>query len=586
MFQGDAYFLGPKSENADIAEDGFQTILKHWFDWRRSLFPRDRVAISVERRESEAFKLEEERLFSEVRNLCDMLLAETPTYTPRYFGHMVSEISLPSLFGHFATLLHNPNNTSREVSKVGARMESEAVSMLAKMVGYDSQLAQGHFTCGGTISNFEAVWRARYRIDHALALGLCVAEKNHTPLNVFDSAHMGWDEFDRIAKANNINDSTMRRASGVLNNPYSIGRRISDCSVAPYLGPVLITPGNKHFSWRKAANIFNLGEEAFLNAPLDSTGRLDVVGLGELIERCRQQGRPILCVVTVAGTTEAGEIDPIDEVANLLDQYRAKGIHIWHHVDAAFGGFFCSMLGGDAERSLSESRASALRAMRTAESVTLDPHKLGYVPYACGAFLTKDERSYTASSFHAPYIDRADKTDKWRSTIEGSRTAAGAAATWLTGRTLRFDADRFGRMLSKTIHVRKMFEKRLAAECDGVKLLKPADTNILCFSVFKPGDRLSVRNRRTAYVFEKFQTDPAFAISKTIFDVDSYEKLINEHTVGGGVNDVSCLVLARCVFMNPFLANEDIQASLLDKFVARLSHYVSESMEFSENGNN
>ena len=93
----------------------------------------------------------------------ELLEAETPKYTPRYMGHMVSELSLPAIFGHFATLLHNPNITSREAAKVGSVLEAEAVAMLATMVGYGKS-ARGHFTCGGTIANFEAIWRARFRL--------------------------------------------------------------------------------------------------------------------------------------------------------------------------------------------------------------------------------------------------------------------------------------------------------------------------------------------------------------------------------------------------------------------------------------
>ncbi len=578
----DAYFLGTRSENADSVNRAFGEILKHWFDWRSELFPDDAEVITNDERLSENFCVEEERLHAALKTLCDMLLAETPTFTPRYLSHMVSEASLPAIFGHLAALLHNPNNTSREVSRVGAGVEIEAIAMLAEMIGFDPAIAQGHFTCGGTIANFEAVWRARYWIDHALALGLVAAEKSGGPFSAFESAHVGWEKFDQIRIHDAISEQEMRSASSVLCNPIEIAERLSKSSRRSYRGPVLITPGNKHFSWRKAANIFHLGEESLWNAPLDEQGRLDIKELETLIDKARHQDRPVIAVVSVAGTTEAGEIDPIDGVACLLNEYRLKGIHIWHHVDAAYGGYFCSMLGGHHEEILDEARRSALKAVRLADSVTIDPHKLGYVPYACGAFLTRDARSYTASSFHAPYIDRAETGDKWQSTIEGSRTAAGAAAAWLTGRTMGFGPDRFGAFMASTINARRKFEEAIASQCKNIAVLAPADTNILCFSVIKKGDSLSNSNMRTNHVFRLFQKDPSFSVSKTVFDSENYRRLIEAHANRHRMTlDDNQLSLIRCVFMNPFLPKNHVLESFLPKFIARLNLYAEQALELS-----
>ena len=51
--------------------------------------------------------------------LCDALTAETPTFSPRYIAHMKADLSLPGLLGWFAAMLHNPNNSSRDASRVG-----------------------------------------------------------------------------------------------------------------------------------------------------------------------------------------------------------------------------------------------------------------------------------------------------------------------------------------------------------------------------------------------------------------------------------------------------------------------------------
>lgn len=571
-FAASAYFLGPKSENGSWVRGEFQAILDHWFDWRQSLFPDDPEVISEKDRLSTEFLREREVLAQELRNLLDMLLAETPKHTPHYIAHMVSELSLPALFGHFATLLHNPNNTSREVAKVGARMESEAIAMLADMLGFDPSEAQGHVTGGGTVANFEAVWRARYRMDHALSLGLVLAERDGDPFDPFAAAHMGWRRFETLREERDVSDDEMQGASAVLCNPFDIARRISIASGRDYRGPVLITPGNKHFSWRKAANLLGLGEDSFWNAPLDREGRVDLLELKTLIETARQEARPVVCLATVAGTTEAGEIDPIDAVAEMLDEYREDGVHIWHHVDAAYGGFFCSMLGGETEKVLDPARRKALRAIGRAQSITIDPHKLGYVPYSCGAFLTKNKQAYQASSFQAPYIDRADADDKWRCTLEGSRSGAGAAAVWLTGKTLGFGPNKFGAIIAAGVKARKKFEKTLVESNPLVRPLYPADTNILCFSLARQGESLSAANDRTLKAYTKFEASPEFAVSKTVMTVDSYRALIGAHVESyDGIYDCDELALLRCVFMNPFWADPAVSAHLMPQFQTLLA---------------
>jgi len=571
-----AYFLGPKSENAAWFRAEFQSILDQWFDWRRALFGEDPSPIPQDVRLTAEFLAEQEIISQKVHELGVLMTGEVPKYTPRYIGHMVSEQSIPALLGHFATLLHNPNNTSRDVARVSGAVEDEAIAMLAVMIGFDPTKAQGHFTSGGTLANFESVWRARYRMDHFLAMGLCVAEAAGQPFDPVAAAHMGWEKYEQLALAHSIEEADLRAASSVLGNPFDIAARIGAAARREWRGPVLLVPGNKHFSWLKAANVFGLGEEAFWPIDLDVQGRLSLPALSSTIKRAHDAGRPVLAVVSVAGTTEAGEIDPVDAVCDELADWRMSGVDIWHHVDAAWGGFLCSMLGGEAESGLDAHSRRALAAIRRVNSVTLDPHKLGYVPYACGAFIVRDISNYANSSFAAPYIDRAATNDRWMMTLEGSRSGVGAAAIWLTGKTLTFGPDRFGEIMAGTIESRRFFSEVLAAGEDMVRVLEPADSNILCFSLARPGERLSEANARTAKVFEGFAADPEFSVSKTVLSRENYGELINAHSGRyGGECDTDSLVLLRCVFMNPFWCNEKIRAALMPHFIARLHAHIN-----------
>ncbi|WP_292100357.1 pyridoxal-dependent decarboxylase [Brevundimonas sp.] len=572
-----AYFPGPRSENETWVRGEFQAVLDQWFGWRKALFVDDPAVVSAADRLSPDRLERREILSQRLGELCAALTAETPTYTPRYIGHMKAEVSLPALFGWLAAMLHNPNNTSREASTVGTVIEAEAIGMLAAMVGYDPAVAQGHFTSGGTVANFEAVWRARYRMDHWLSLGLYISEKTGAPLDVFAAAHMGWDRFRALWSEHGLTDAVLRRYSAAVGTPADIWRRISRAAGRDYLGPVMLVPGNKHYSWSKAANLFGLGEESLWPVALDAEGRLEVDDLERLAQRAEAEGRPVLMAVGVAGTTETGEIDPIDALHDRLERWEAeRGVHVWRHVDAAYGGFLCAILGGPDEAVLTPASAAALRAIGRADSVTIDPHKLGYVPYACGAFLTRDAARYAVSAFDAPYLDRPELGDgKWSSTLEGSRSAAGAAATWLTGRTLGFGPEGMGSLLAETIRARQAFQTAVAEAVPEVRFLEPADANIVCFSVARPGEPLSLANRRTEALFEAIHRSHEFSVSKTTLG-DDYAAVIARHVSGyGGVRDTPGLVLVRCVFMNPYWAGPAFRTALFPPFIALLREVIA-----------
>jgi glutamate/tyrosine decarboxylase-like PLP-dependent enzyme len=571
------FFLGPRSENELDVRRGVGRILDHWFAWRRSRFQDDPAAVSARDRAAVGFCGGQARLDAHLAELLERLQAELPSYSPRYMGHMMSEVALPAMLGHFAALLHNPNNTSLEASRVGVAVEAEAIAMLARMIGFDPDRARGHFTSGGTVANLEAVWRARYRIDHRLALALALAERRGEPLDVFRAAHLDGAAAGALIRRHGVTEAEMRARSAVLGNPYETAERLGRAAGRPYRGPVILAPGHKHYSWIKAANLFGLGEDAFWSVPLDAEGRLSVAGLAGRIDEARRQGRPVLAVVSVAGTTERGELDPIDGVADHLDGLRRAGVDIWRHVDAAYGGFFCAL--PPDEPQLTPACRRALAAIRRADSVTIDPHKLGYTPYACGAILLRDAAHDAVSSFAAPYVERRELGEApWTRTLEGSRPATGGAAVWLLGKTLGFGPEGLGSVLASTLESRRAVAEAIAGASPWVRPLEPSDTNIFCFSLAAPGEPLSASNARTAAAHARMAASPGFSMSRTVLGVDSCPALVRRHLASwGGACDADRLVLLRCVVMNPFLAEPRIQAALLPELAAEIAAICGEA---------
>ncbi|MFC4726117.1 aspartate aminotransferase family protein (plasmid) [Glycocaulis abyssi] len=563
------WFPGPRAEHAAWLRDALARSLDTWSAWRRdagagdpSVWPDGQLPDD-----------QHEQIDAALQTLARRLSGETATFSPHYAGHMVSDASMPALLGHVLATLHNPNNTSKEVSRVGTQIEAEAIAMLARMIGFDPAHARGHMTSCGTIANFEAVWRARFRLDHWLSLALWLAETQGERLDVFAAAHMGWPRYHTLRERHAPPEDALRAASAVAGNPADTFRRISRASGREYLGPVVMVPENKHFSWRKAANVFGLGEEAFRGVGLDAQGRLCLKALEHEVEKATAQGRPVLAAVSVAGATETGNFDPVDGVCDLMERWRReRGWRIWHHVDAAYGGFFASTLGAGAT-ALSDVAASALAAIRRVDSITIDPHKLGYTPYACGAFLVRDAQRYAVSSFAAPYLERAHVSDDlWSATLEGSRTSAGAAAVWMTGTTIGFTPDGFGRILENAVEARRAIMHAAMKACPDLRLLDPCDTNIACFTVARTGEPLSVVNAGSEALYEASVQGGRFTLSKTHFPLSSHAGQITRHVEQwGGDFDADGLTVLRCVFMNPYLERETMRAHVVEDMVTLLS---------------
>eukprot|EP00487_Bulimina_marginata_P004175 TRINITY_DN20056_c0_g1_i1.p1 TRINITY_DN20056_c0_g1~~TRINITY_DN20056_c0_g1_i1.p1 ORF type:complete len:124 (+),score=17.35 TRINITY_DN20056_c0_g1_i1:118-489(+) len=105
----------------------------------------------------------------------------------------------------------------------------------------------------------------------------------------------------------------------------------------------------------------------------------------------QSQGIKVMAIVGVAGTTETGNIDPLDDMADLSHEL---GCHF--HVDAAWGGATL----------LSQTYRPLLKGIERADSITIDAHKQMYVPMGAGLVLFKDPAATDAIEHHAEYILR------------------------------------------------------------------------------------------------------------------------------------------------------------------------------------
>ena len=145
--------------------------------------------------------------------------------------------------------------------------------------------------------------------------------------------------------------------------------------------------------------------------------------------------------------------------------------------------------------------------MYRANSVTIDPHKLGFVPYASGAFLSGSVREYAYTRIKAPYIDFRSDDEPGLTTVEGSRSAAGAVSTWLTSRVIGFDRHGYGRLLARSVVAARKMGLGLADAHPWIRVNVARDTNIVTYCVAREGEPVSRTNARTLALYEAFSTE-------------------------------------------------------------------------------
>src|SRR5437870_8351825 len=139
-----------------------------------------------------------------------------------------------------------------------------------------------------------------------------------------------------------------------------------------------------HFSVEKSVDILGLGRKSLRKIDTDARFHIRLDLLREAIDEDRAEGRLPCCIVGMAGATSTGVIDSLPELASIAREHNC-----WFHVDAAYGGGLA----------FSDQHRDKLRGIELANSITFDPHKWMFVPFACGATLVRDGGRVLRDSF-------------------------------------------------------------------------------------------------------------------------------------------------------------------------------------------
>lgn len=612
-----AWFTGPKSENGERLAQTIKWILSDHLYWRRNYYPEDGLVVTSEQRRKQDHwnDLFNDRLFE----LLAALKGDFPFFSPRYVAHMIAEQTMPSVAGYFAGMLYNPNNVTSEAAPVTVRLELEAAALISKMIGFDPETSWAHLTSGGTLANTEALWVARtvrylpFLVqDVAKQLQLPHAVRAMTTAELLSqSPEQALAMFARLFREAGDRAAACEDFSHTIIESLGASRlNVTECGIAAlarHIGsePVILVPETYHYSLPKIADLLGIGRRAMRRVPVDERFRMNPLALEEMVNQVEREGNHILAIVAVTGTTEEGAIDPLHHVVDLRRRREAEGLSsFWIHADGAYGGYLRTLLipepmglgepwrevdykGKNTRLPLELPAAEtfdALEALADCDSVTVDPHKLGYVPYPAGAVCFRSQLVKPLLRQDAPYIEpgmagpevecQSDKIGVY--ILEGSRPGAVAASVWLSHSTIPLDASGHGRLIRQTIrntcelHALLEHWEELAGPgpVEAVTLCPP-DSNILCYA-FRPRQQttLAAINHLNDTLFEHFSLRPeqrrqvyshSFFISRTVLSASHYrEETVRPFLERLGVTTEDYrqhgVVLLRSTLMNPWLS--------------------------------
>lgn len=458
----DALFIGDKAENGELYKSLLNKLVDEHLGWRQNYMPQDKNMISHAEQDSPAFEATVNHMKDVLDQLSQRIRTESVPWhsAGRYWGHMNSETLMPAMLAYNYAMMWNGNNVAYESSPATSQMEEEVGHEFAGMMGYRN--GWGHIVADGSLANLEGLWYARNIKSLPLAM------KEVMPELVADKSdwellNMSTEQIMKLLiKSGNHLDEIKDRSARSGKNLQKLGK--------------WLVPQTKHYSWMKAADIIGVGLDQMVPVPLDNDFRMDIHSLETIVRDLAAQGIPILGVVGVAGSTEEGAVDQIDKIVALREQLINEGIYFYIHVDAAYGGYFRTIFLDENNDFVSYEKLpelhkkygvftenkqyikrdvyEAYKAFDQVESITIDPHKMGYVPYSAGGIVIKDIQMRDVISYFATYVFEkgADIPALLGAYIlEGSKAGATAASVWTAHHVLPLNASGYGKLQGASV---------------------------------------------------------------------------------------------------------------------------------------
>ena len=350
--------------------------------------------------------------------------------------------TISSITACIAGAMYNPNIISDEYSARFAEAEIQSIAMVADLIGWEPRQAGGVFTFGGTGT---ILYGCKLGIEKALH-GKGMSDGIHEPLKIFSS----------------------------------------DVS---------------HYSRLNVAGWLGLGTRQLVAIPSTSNNEISLSALEQALRKTLDDGEKIGAIIATLGTTDAFGIDDLAAIVRLRDelvQEYALDYKPHIHADAVIGwawavfrdyDFTDNPLGFHARtlRSLTDSLAR-IDGLQLADSVGVDFHKTGYVPYISSIFLCRDRTDLTLLSRmpeQMPYLYQVGHYHPGIYTLECSRAGTGALAALASMRLLGKQGYRV--LIGHTVEMAEMLRERLERH-DCIQVLNEYNFGpVTLFRVYPPG---------------------------------------------------------------------------------------------------
>lgn len=285
---------------------------------------------------------------------------------------------------------------------------------------------------------------------------------------------------------------------------------------------------NAHFSVQKNMALLGHGYQSVVQVKSDQFARMDVSDLKAKLAQADANGEQILAIVATAGTTDAGAIDPLREIAGIAAKH-----NIWVHVDAAWGGALL----------LSEKYRDYLDGLELVDSVTLDFHKQYFQTISCGAFLLKDERQYELMRYQAAYLNSEFDEEAGVPNLVSKSLQT----------TRRFDA------LKLWMGLEALGQKQYAAIIDhGVTLAQ----EVAKFVTSEPRLELVMQPQLASVLFRYRPEQLTDTAQIALFNQRIGDALLDSGRANVGVTENQGVTCLKLTLLNPTVTLEDVKVLL------------------------
>ena len=137
---------------------------------------------------------------------------------------------------------------------------------------------------------------------------------------------------------------------------------------------ILYTSDQSHMSIEKGVIAVGVGQKNIRKVPSDAEFRMRPDALAKMVAEDKQAGKRPFCVVATVGTTSSTSIDPVPQIADVVEKHG-----LWLHVDCAYAG---------AAAILPEQR-HIMAGVARAHSLVFNAHKWLLTPIDLSAFYTR-----------------------------------------------------------------------------------------------------------------------------------------------------------------------------------------------------